>query len=76
MNCAMSNNGTGRCTQRACNNRSKVQRAATVGVRLSPTIGHDLLDLHKNVDHLVNVLQLEYLCGKAPRKYVSAPRQG
>ena len=27
------------------------------GSRLSPTTAHDQLDLHKNIDHLVNVLQ-------------------
>ena len=37
MNCATSSTtGSCRCTQRACNNRSRVQRSATAGARLSP----------------------------------------
>ena len=45
---------------------SMLQRAATVGARLSPRRLHprNLLDLHKrNVEHLVNGLQLGNLSG-------------
>ena len=50
--------------------QAQVRQAATVGARLSPPRLHS-----RNVDHLINVLQLENLHGR-PRESASAPRQG
>ena len=42
-----------------CRRRGPItsKTSCTVGSRLFPTTAHDQLDLHKNIDHLVNVLQ-------------------
>ena len=78
MNCATSLTiGTCRCTLRACNNLSRIKRAATVGSRLSPTTAHELAGPAQQTSTTLSMYcNWRISLGIGPRESASAPRRG